>query len=85
MVIGMVVVMETVAARERDSGRAEAMPRGRDAGRAEVMTRRSGGGERKRCRGKRWWRAEGMSMEGMVGERSEQCLGEARLWLASHS
>ena len=31
-------------------------------------------GDGKRCRG-----------EGMLGERSEQCLGEARLWLAPHS
>ena len=47
VVIGMVVVMETVAARERDNGRAEAMPRGRDGWRAEAMLSGSGGGEGK--------------------------------------
>ena len=35
--------------------------------------------------GKRWRRADAMPRKGIVGERSEQCLGEARLWLAPHS
>ena len=73
-----------MAARERDSGRAEAMPRGRDGWRVEGMT--SGrDGERAEAMPRDGKAASGRDAEGMVGERSEQCLGEARLWLAPHS
>ena len=50
-----------MAARERDSGRAEAMPRKGMVASGSDAEERDG------------------------GERSEQCLGEARLWLAPHS
>ena len=69
---------------------------GRDGGERSDAEGRDGG-EWKRCRGMGWRRVEGMAArygmaasgampkDGMVGERSEQCLGEARLWLAPHS
>ena len=62
-----------MAARERDSGRAEAMPRGRDGWRAEVMTSGRDGGERKRCRGTGRQRGEGMP-RGRDGGRAERAV-----------
>ena len=44
-------------------------------------TEGSHSGDRNGCGdGKQWRRGKGI-----VGERSEQCLEEARLWLAPHS
>ena len=69
------------------------------AGRVEAVPRDGMVGERSDAEGKRWRRAVAMGSGGgraeaipmgrdaqgaVVGERSEQCLGEARLWLAPH-